>query len=380
MKEYSTIEASQIILDTIKKEYNDLETLNIMLLGKTGVGKSTLVNSVFNKNIAKTGVGKPVTSEIRKYEIPDFPLAIFDTPGAELSGDMSTENLLNEVVDKIHDGLRSDNIKNAIHCIWYCINASANRIEQAEIDFLNKLTNRIKEYSVPIIVVLTQSISDKAALALQKEIEKENLPITGIIPVLAIDYEINDEYVVRKKGLDDLCEITNNVLPEVIRNTFVAIQSVNLQLKKDKAQRIIATAVASAAATAATPIPLADATLLVPEQILMLAKLTSLFGFKFEKATLMTFLSSTIGTAGATLLGRTVVSSLVKLIPGAGSIAGGMFSTATAGTITYALGMTYLKILIMISEGKMDAKTLSTPMGKKIIKDVFEKQLSRRKD
>ncbi len=380
MKEYSTIEASQIILDTIKKEYNDLETLNIMLLGKTGVGKSTLVNSVFNKNIAKTGVGKPVTSEIRKYEIPDFPLAIFDTPGAELSGDMSTENLLNEVVDKIHDGLRSDNIKNAIHCIWYCINASANRIEQAEIDFLNKLTNRIKEYNVPIIVVLTQSISDKAALALQKEIEKENLPITGIIPVLAIDYEINDEYVVRKKGLDDLCEITNNVLPEVIRNTFVAIQSVNLQLKKDKAQRIIATAVASAAATAATPIPLADATLLVPEQILMLAKLTSLFGFKFEKATLMTFLSSTIGTAGATLLGRTVVSSLVKLIPGAGSIAGGMFSTATAGTITYALGMTYLKILIMISEGKMDAKTLSTPMGKKIIKDAFEKQLSRRKD
>ena len=36
--------------------------------------------------MAETGVGKPVTDKIRKYEKPDFPLAIYDTPGLELGG------------------------------------------------------------------------------------------------------------------------------------------------------------------------------------------------------------------------------------------------------------------------------------------------------
>ena len=41
---------------------------------------------MFSQKMAETGVGKPVTDKIRKYEKPDFPLAIYDTPGLELGG------------------------------------------------------------------------------------------------------------------------------------------------------------------------------------------------------------------------------------------------------------------------------------------------------
>jgi predicted GTPase len=39
---------------------------NILLAGRTGVGKSTLVNSVFQGQFATTGHGRPVTSSTRE--------------------------------------------------------------------------------------------------------------------------------------------------------------------------------------------------------------------------------------------------------------------------------------------------------------------------
>ncbi|MFZ8536615.1 hypothetical protein ACO1ZR_28380 [Klebsiella quasipneumoniae] len=37
------------------------------MIGKTGVGKSSLINSVFRGDFARTGVGRPVTENIRTY-------------------------------------------------------------------------------------------------------------------------------------------------------------------------------------------------------------------------------------------------------------------------------------------------------------------------
>ena len=57
-------------------ENNKLPKLNIMILGKTGVGKSTLINSLFGENLAVTGFGRPVTQDIRKFETEDCPISI----------------------------------------------------------------------------------------------------------------------------------------------------------------------------------------------------------------------------------------------------------------------------------------------------------------
>ena len=138
----------------------------------------------------------------------------------------------------------------------------------------------------------------------------------------------------------------NSAIPEAAQKTFVAVQCASLNLKKGKAQAVVAASAITAAATGAVPIPFSDAALLVPEQVAMLAGITAVFGVPMEKATLLAIISGTIGTAGTTVLGKIVVSNLVKFIPGIGSVAGGVISGATAAALTAALGEAYIIILI----------------------------------
>lgn len=57
---------AQEAINVIAEKIKNLNTLNIIVAGKTGVGKSTLINSVFKEKLADTGMGKPVTSHMRK--------------------------------------------------------------------------------------------------------------------------------------------------------------------------------------------------------------------------------------------------------------------------------------------------------------------------
>ncbi len=57
---------AQQCIDAINDKIKNLKKLNIIVVGKSGVGKSTLINSLFRGNFAETGLGSPVTSKIRK--------------------------------------------------------------------------------------------------------------------------------------------------------------------------------------------------------------------------------------------------------------------------------------------------------------------------
>ena len=51
--------------EDIKKE---TKQLNVFIIGKTGVGKSTLINAIFGESVAMTGSRSPVTQEIQMYQ------------------------------------------------------------------------------------------------------------------------------------------------------------------------------------------------------------------------------------------------------------------------------------------------------------------------
>lgn len=378
--EFNANDVAKKIMDAIQKEYKELKTLNVMILGKTGVGKSTLINNMFNKKMADVGIGKPITKDIKKITLPDFPLAIFDTPGLELGGDFNVDSLMDAVVNEIDKGIRSGDVSQAIHCIWYCISTPSHRIEQTEIDFLKRFLGKTSEYDVPVIVVLTQSYSKRDAQKLKSEVEKENLPIVNVVPVLAENYEIDDEYTAKAYGLERLSEIMNNVIPDAVQKTFIAVQKVNLELKKGKAQAVVASSAVAAAATGAVPIPFSDAAVLVPEQIAMIGGITAIFGVPMDQGTVMAIISATIGTAGTTVLGKTIAANLIKLIPAVGSVVGGVISAATAAALTAALGEAYIVIMVMVCKGDLSIADLKSEKGKAEITRIFTEQLKVKRD
>ena len=156
-----------------------------------------------------------------------------------------------------------------------------------------------------------------------------------------------------------------NVLPKELSDTLQNVQIASLKSKKIKAQAAVAAASVAATGEGAVPVPFADCAMLIPTQIGMIVSITVIFGFNVNKSIITALLSSTIGSGGATVLGKTVVTNILKLIPGAGTVAGSAISAATASLITIALGEAYIGVMELIFKGEMSIDDLSTEKGKK---------------
>lgn len=365
---------AQDAINAIAEKIKNLNTLNIIVAGKTGVGKSTLINSVFREKLAETGMGKPVTQHMRKITKKGVPLAIYDTRGFELGKEVQTE-VKREVTETISKGLATQDINKAIHCIWYCINTASNRVEPEEIEWLKELSMDNQITQVPIIVVLTQAFSKKKAQELRQMLLNENLDIIQVIPVLAEDYEIEDLGTAKAYGLDVLIKVMGEALPEELMDTLQNLQIVSLEEKKRRAQAAVATAALAAAGEGAAPIPFADCALMIPTQLGMIASITVIFGFDVNKSIITALLSSTIGAGGATVLGKTVVTNILKFIPGIGTVAGGAISAGTAGVITAALGEAYIGVMELVFKGDMSIDDIDTKKGKETMSQLFKSNL-----
>lgn len=360
----------QQMMDQAQKKYDELKILNVMVLGKTGVGKSTLINNMFSAHLAETGVGKPVTKEIQKFEKPGLPLAIYDTPGLELDGSNALEQLLEDVTAIIKSGRKSGDVNQMVHCLWYCIATPSHRFESAEIEFLRRVSAQ-SGTGIPVIVVLTQSYSKRDAETMRKAVEAEKLGVVDVVPVLAEPFVIDEAFpAILPYGLDQLAEVTYRVIPEEVREAFVVVGK-DLALKRKRARRLVATAAAAAAGIGAVPIPGPDAAILIPEQISMLAGITVIYGMDFHKSDVI----AVIGPLLATITGRTIVAELPKLIPGAGTAAGSVISAATAASLTSALGETTIIILEKMAKGEIHPEDLKNKKGVKAIKKIFFDQL-----
>lgn len=375
--EINTDEIAQKCIEAINERLKNLNKLNIIVVGKSGVGKSTLINSLFRGNFAKTGLGRPVTDEIRKIEKKDYPMAIYDTPGFELSKGQQNK-VKDEIIELINKGFASKDVNDAIHCIWYCINVGGNRtFDETEIAWLKELTESNKITQVPIIVVLAQSCPKSKAQEMKTLVEKENLDIVKVVPVLAQDMDFDEEYVAKAYGLDRLIDVMSESLPDELQDTLQNVQKASLESKKKHSQAAVVTAVAAAFGEGFAPIPFSDAAVLIPTQVAMIASITTIFGIEVNKSLLTGFVSSTLGTAGATVLGKTIVSNLIKLIPGVGTVVGGLISGSTASLLTTALGEAYIILMEMIYKGELKAEDLYSDDGKDTISKIFKNELKK---
>lgn len=363
------------IFDMFKKKMEEelqrMQHANIIIAGKTGVGKSTLINAAFREKMADTGVGKPVTKQCRLIEKKDFPLRIYDTVGLELNNETQKEKI-DEISNLIKEKINKGNNDEFIHCMWYCIQSNSDRFEESEQNFIKKISE-----DIPVILVLTKVITKKQADLFLCELEKFNLPVKNIIKVLAMDYE-DDDRIKPAFGVDELVEFTNIILPESAQKAWVNAQKASLKIKKEKAQTIILSTAAASFGEGYVPIPFSDAFALVPTQIAMIAAITATYGINVNKSIMTGFITSLVGTAGTTLAGRTIVSNLLKMIPGVGTVVGGTISGVTAAILTTALGEAYVYLMEMILKGEIDINDLDSVDTKEKIKSIFKKELRRK--
>lgn len=373
--EVSLDKIAQDCITAISDRIKNLNTLNIIVAGKTGVGKSTLINSMFRDNLAETGIGKPITQHMRKISKKGVPLNIYDTKGFELGKDAQKE-VKKEILDTIKAGMSGTDVNKAIHCIWYCINTASNRIEPEEIEWLRDLAKENSVTEVPVIIVLTQAFSKPNAEKMKNLIMDENLDVIQVVPVLAQDFVFDESLPpIKAYGLDALLAIMTEVLPEELQDTLQSVQIASLKAKKKRAQVAVATATATAFGEGFAPIPFADSALLIPTQVAMIASITAIYGLDINKSIITAFVSSALGTGGATIAGKTIAANLLKLVPGAGTMLGGTISGATAGVITTALGEAYIVLMEAIYKGDLKASELGTPEGKKKLKEIFKRKV-----
>lgn len=106
----------------------------------------------------------------------------------------------------------------------------------------------------------------------------------------------------------------------------------------------------------------------------LIAKITNIFGFPNSRALIQTIISAIAGTGTATLIGKSLVSNILKLIPGVGTITGGLISGTVASSLTTALAFAYIKVCEKLSEVD-DLNELTHQDIAKMVKEQFAKEL-----
>lgn len=161
-------------------------------------------------------------------------------------------------------------------------------------------------------------------------------------------------------------------------NAKEPISKETLELQAAKATNVVLAFAASTGVTGAIPIPFADAPLLIAQQVAMMGAINAVFHITVGKDVLKSLAMGAIGVGGATVIGRTVATSLIKLIPGAGTIMGGTAAAGTAAALTLALGKAYIGICKSIKMGDLNLDELSQKKGREAFKQAFRDEMKKK--
>ena len=369
--DYGAAELGKLFTERHAEAVKDLGRFNLAVFGKTGAGKSTLINAIFGSDVAATGTGPPVTTDVTYYEHPDGILGLYDSQGFETGhgGDAVLAGL-----ERIVSDSRTQPVERHIHAAWYVVRWSDRRFEQAQAAFVRKLSTL-----VPVIFVLSQvpKSSDGRvhhdALAFATYIESLALPTSPDGSVVLTNALYDDFHGNVVFGLDRLLDATFATAPEASRRALTAAQLIDKERKRQASNQIVKAASASALTTGVTPIPFSDAAILVPIQIAMIARITAAYGLSVPSSKLAALVGSLMLTSGATTAGRWLVGSLLRFAPG-GQIPAAVISGTVAASLTTAVGRAWIEVC----ERMLERDVNGSPIDIDLMQELFRQEFKQR--
>ena len=224
----------QKIMKEIKKINEDensfrINNLTIMLIGKSGVGKSTLINSLLQlkgDKMAQARPGLPTTLEITPYTSDEVPfLRLIDTRGIELNFKFGAKEITQVCQAFITAQLHQNDMNKFVHCIWYCVTGS--RFEEVEIECINILKNSYQNSKIPIIIVYTQATNVKLIQEMEIYIKKTQIR-DEFVKILALEIELPGGQFLKSFGLDELLKKTINVCKKALSGELHSVMTSNI--------------------------------------------------------------------------------------------------------------------------------------------------------
>ena len=323
-----------------KKNINK-EKVNIIVAGKTGVGKSSLINYIFGKEVAKVGDGQPVTQEIQEYDFENDNITLFDTKGIEAKDYEKTLDNIKKYLELKQD---SPDENDDIHIAWLCISERGDRVEEADRELLKILS----EAGIPVIGVFTKRESKRESSFVNKVVEDNLLPeAKAIVRVRSIteEVEIEDNLVeLKPKGAEELLEETYKYMSEGRKN---AIKKAQTAVLKDRMEAMSKEAdvltnwyAAGAAAIGATPLPFADSLALAALQTKMVVDINTIYRVDAGTHTFTDIAAALITITGVAQVGK-LAAGLLKIIP----VIGWTANAGVAAGITKGIGFGYSEYL-----------------------------------
>ena len=343
----------------IKKEILEMEEImmdnrppRILILGRRGAGKSSLVNAFFGHRVAKVGSVLSETGEAKWHNVQylEGSLDILDTRGL---GDRTKPETANfeEAIEDIKSAIEN---RRPDVILFLCKAKEVDAHITQDLTNVSNIKAHISDtysYEIPVAAVVTQvdELDPKRVEPPYEDAQKQSNISTAvdalkdafsedvkIIPVSAYAEYSQDGAIGYDNywNIDVLLDYLMDVLPNSAQLQLARLSAVKT-IQRKLALRVVKSTAAVCAGLASTPIPLADAIPITSAQLAMIIVIGHVAGKKLSKEYAKDFIIALGANVGAALALREGARALVKFVF---PIGGHLISAGVAYAGTYAIG------------------------------------------